>query len=87
MRWDKVVTAWLVPVASASVVQGLLGHLLPTEAQEAKRIARQARHECDALFQSAADLFATATDPPDAGGDSLPRDEPQRPSQETASDR
>jgi len=73
--------------ARTKLIQGLFTNLLPTEAQEAKRIARQARQECEALFESAADLFAAATDPPDADGGSLPSDEPQRPSQESARDR
>ncbi|MFV2074007.1 MAG: ParB/RepB/Spo0J family partition protein [Thermoanaerobaculales bacterium] len=73
--------------ARTKLVQGLLAHLLPTEAQEAKRIARQARCECDALFRSAVDLFAATTESPDACGGSLIRAEPQRPSQESASDR
>jgi len=72
--------------ARTKLVQGLLGHLLPTETQEAKRIARQARWECDALFQSAADLFDVTTDPSNADGGSLIPTEPQRPAQESASD-
>lgn len=50
--------------ARTKLVHGLLGHLLPTETQEAQRIARQARWECGALFRAAAALLDAATDPP-----------------------
>lgn len=53
--------------------QGVLAHLLPPEEQEARRTARQARAECDALFRAAAVLLVppkvaaaspTEADPP-----------------------
>ncbi|MFC1610433.1 ParB/RepB/Spo0J family partition protein [Myxococcota bacterium] len=72
--------------ARTKLIQGLFIHLLPPEAREAKRIARQARRECEALFQSVADLFHEATEPPDAdGGPSSPVELP--PPQESARDR
>jgi ParB/RepB/Spo0J family partition protein len=46
--------------ARAKLVQGLLGHLLPTEEQEAQRTARHARSECEALFRAAEPLLADA---------------------------
>lgn len=73
--------------ARTKLVQGLLGKLLSTEAEEAKRIARQARWECDALFRSAADLFDATTDPPDAPDRSLLPVESQRAPQESTDDR
>ena len=73
--------------ARTKLVQGLLGQLLSTEAKEAKRIARQARWECDALFRSAADLFDATTDPLDAPDRSSPPVEPQRAPQESTDDR
>lgn len=52
--------------ARAKLVQGLLGHLLPTEEEETQRAARQARFECEALFRAAepwlTDPKATAPD-------------------------
>ena len=73
--------------ARTKLVQGILEHLLPTEAQEAKGIARQARWECDALFRSAGDLLDATTDPPDAGDGSFDAVEPQQPVQESFDDR
>jgi hypothetical protein len=54
--------------ARTKIVQGLLGHLAPTEVRQARRIARQARWECDALFRRAASWLETtsATSPGDA---------------------
>jgi ParB/RepB/Spo0J family partition protein len=70
--------------ARTKLIQGLLDHLLPTEAQQAKSIARQARWECDALFREAAALLGATTNADD--GSSSPA-EPQRPSQESTDDR
>ncbi len=47
--------------ARTKLLQGLLEHLLPTEAKQAKSIARQARRECDALFREAAVLLDVTT--------------------------
>jgi len=55
--------------ARTKLAQGLFPHLLPTEAREAKRIARQARQECEALFESAAALFPNATEPASESAD------------------
>lgn len=71
--------------ARAKLLQGLLGHLLPTEAKEAGRIARQARWECDALFRSAAALLDARADQPGADAAPLTAVEPQ-PSPQEASD-
>jgi len=46
--------------ARTRLAQGLLAHLLPTEEQEARSCARQARQECSALFRSAAALLGEA---------------------------
>jgi len=46
--------------ARQRLAQGLLGHLLPTEEQQAQRAARQARWECEALFRSATSLLNAA---------------------------
>ena len=73
--------------ARTKLVQGLLEHLLPTEAQQAKRIARQARRECDALFRAAAALLDVTADQPGADDGSLSSTEPQRTSQESTDDR
>ena len=72
--------------ARTKLIQGLFIHLLPTETREAKRIARQARRECEALFESAAELFHEATEPSDADGGPLSPVE-QPPPQESARDR
>lgn len=45
--------------ARARLAHGLLAQLLPTEEQDARHSARQARQECSALFRSAADLMGT----------------------------
>ena len=73
--------------ARTKLVQGLLGHLLPTEAQEARRIARQAHWECDALFRSAAALLDATAEPPDVVDGALGAVELQRPPQEFSDDR
>jgi ParB family chromosome partitioning protein len=73
--------------ARTKLIQGSLGYLLPTETQEAKRIARQARRECDALFHSAAALLDPTTDRPDADDGLLDVVEPQRPLLECTHDR
>lgn len=73
--------------ARTKLIQGLFTNLLPTEAQEAKRIARQARQECEALFLSAADLLHEATEPPDTDSGPSTLVELPPPSQESAHDR
>ncbi len=73
--------------ARTKLIQGLLEHLLPTETQEARRIARQARWECGALFRAAAALLDVATDPPGADDSSWSPPKPRPPSQESTDDR
>ncbi len=43
--------------ARSRLSQGLLAHLLPTEQEQARRMARQARQACDALFGCASALL------------------------------
>jgi len=69
--------------ARTKLTQGLFEHLLPTEAEETKRIARQARWECNALFRSAATLLDATTALPDVDDGHV---EPQRLLQESADD-
>lgn len=47
---------------------GLFADLLPTEAREAKRVATQARRECQALFEAASELFGRVAEPMEAEG-------------------
>ena len=56
--------------ARAKLAHGLLAQLLPTEKQDARHSACQAREECSALFRSAADLMGSAP-LPTPGTDSL----------------
>lgn len=72
--------------ARTKLVQGLVGHLLSTEVQQAKQIARQARWECDALFRSAAPLLDATTSPPGASTGSCDAAKQQRPPQESSDD-
>ncbi len=69
--------------ARTRIVHGLLGQLLPTEVQEARRIARQARWECDALFRSMAAFLGTTTAIFGEDGSSLIAAGPQLRSQES----
>ena len=60
--------------ARRKLALGLLGQLLPTEEQQARRAARQARAECDALFRQAGLLLATSSLPdPEAGSPCAPQ--------------
>lgn len=73
--------------ARKKIVQGLLGQLLPTEVQEARRMVRQAHWECDALFRAAATPLEASTRPPGASGDASSAAGPRQPAREIANDR
>jgi ParB/RepB/Spo0J family partition protein len=72
--------------ARTKLAQGIFGHLLSTEVQQAKCIAKQARRECDALFRSAAPLLDAITSLPGAGRDSSDPAQQQQRSPQTPSD-
>ena len=72
--------------ARTKLAQGLFGHLLSTEVLQARRIARQARWECDALFRSAAPLLDATMSPPGADTGSGDAAKQKRPPQEPSDD-
>jgi hypothetical protein len=63
--------------ARAKLAHGLLAELLPTEEQEARGSARQARWECAAFFRAAAPLLDEPRPPPaEPAGTHHPKEPP-----------